>query len=41
VQRIPVRIVFDKDQPLLQQLLPGMSVETRIDTDDAAANGGQ
>src|SRR5262249_7583886 len=30
VQRIPVRIAFDKDQPLLARLLPGMSVITRI-----------
>jgi membrane fusion protein (multidrug efflux system) len=30
VQRIPVRIAFDKDQPLLAKLLPGMSVVTRI-----------
>ncbi len=36
VQRIPVRIVFDRDQPLLEQLLPGMSVETRIHTQDDA-----
>ena len=41
VQRIPVRIVFDKDQPLLEQLLPGMSVETRIHTDDTNANAGK
>jgi membrane fusion protein (multidrug efflux system) len=41
VQRIPVRIAFDEDQPLLQQLLPGMSVETRIHTDDTTSNGGQ
>ena len=42
VQRIPVRIVFDKDQPLLEKLLPGMSVETHIHTiDDAPANGGK
>jgi membrane fusion protein (multidrug efflux system) len=34
VQRIPVRIAFDKNQPLLDQLLPGMSVVTRIRTDD-------
>lgn len=34
VQRIPLRIVFDKDQPLLEHLLPGMSVVTRIDTGD-------
>jgi membrane fusion protein (multidrug efflux system) len=39
VQRIPVRIQFDKDQPLLEQLLPGMSVITRIHTDDAGADG--
>jgi membrane fusion protein, multidrug efflux system len=37
VQRIPVRIVFDKDQPLLDRLLPGMSVVTKIDT----GHGGQ
>jgi membrane fusion protein (multidrug efflux system) len=30
VQRIPVRIAFDKNQPLLARLLPGMSVITRI-----------
>jgi membrane fusion protein, multidrug efflux system len=30
VQRIPVRIAFDKHQELLAQLLPGMSVVTRI-----------
>jgi len=30
VQRIPVRIAFDKHQPMLAQLLPGMSVVTRI-----------
>ena len=30
VQRIPVRISFDKGQPLLARLLPGMSVITRI-----------
>jgi membrane fusion protein (multidrug efflux system) len=41
VQRIPVRIVFDKDQPLLEQLLPGMSVETHIHTVDDDANGGK
>jgi membrane fusion protein (multidrug efflux system) len=38
VQRIPVRIRFDPSQPLLERLLPGMSVETRIHT-DAGANG--
>jgi membrane fusion protein, multidrug efflux system len=39
VQRIPVRIIFDKNQPLLDRLLPGMSVVTAIDTRDARANG--
>jgi membrane fusion protein (multidrug efflux system) len=34
VQRIPVRIEFDHNQPLLDRLLPGMSVITRIRTDD-------
>jgi membrane fusion protein (multidrug efflux system) len=39
VQRIPVRILFDKGQPLLERLLPGMSVETRIHTGEAATDG--
>src|SRR5262245_21432633 len=39
VQRIPVRIRFDKDQPLIERLLPGMSVVTRIKTAEAGANG--
>jgi membrane fusion protein (multidrug efflux system) len=39
VQRVPVRITLDKDQPLLERLLPGMSVVTRIHTDVAAADG--
>jgi len=39
VQRIPVRIQFDDNQPLLTRLVPGMSVVTRIDT--KAANGGK
>ena len=34
VQRIPVRIALDKGQPILDRLLPGMSVVTRIDTSD-------
>jgi membrane fusion protein (multidrug efflux system) len=34
VQRIPARIVFDKNQPLLDRLRPGMSVVTNIDTGD-------
>ncbi|RQH10315.1 HlyD family secretion protein [Bradyrhizobium sp. RP6] len=37
VQRIPVRIQFDDNQPLLARLVPGMSVVTSIDTQ--AANG--
>jgi membrane fusion protein (multidrug efflux system) len=40
VQRIPVRIALDKGQPLIERLLPGMSVVTRIHTDAAAAHGG-
>ncbi|MES5484359.1 HlyD family secretion protein [Bradyrhizobium sp. INPA03-11B] len=41
VQRIPVRIQFDKGQPLLERLLPGMSVVTRINTGEAVANAGK
>nr|WP_165446141.1 HlyD family secretion protein [Bradyrhizobium uaiense] len=41
VQRIPVRIQLDKGQPLLERLLPGMSVVTRINTGEAVANGGK
>lgn len=37
VQRIPLRIEFDKDQPLLDSLRPGMSAVTRINTEGAAA----
>lgn len=33
VQRIPVRIVLDADQPLAGRLRVGMSVEARIDTE--------
>lgn len=32
VQRIPVRIAIDPNQPLVARLRPGMSVVTRIDT---------
>ncbi len=32
VQRIPVRIVFDADNPLAGRLVPGMSVTATIDT---------
>lgn len=41
VQRVPVRIEFDKGQPLLERLLPGMSVVTRIHTDEAGTDGGK
>ena len=41
VQRIPVRIQLDNNQPLLERLLPGMSVVTNINTGEAAANGGK
>jgi membrane fusion protein, multidrug efflux system len=34
-----VRIRLDKDQPLLERLLPGMSVVTNIRTDAAAVSG--
>jgi membrane fusion protein (multidrug efflux system) len=37
VQRIPVKIVVDKDDPLDGLLRPGMSVEPTIDTKPAAA----
>jgi len=33
-----VRIQLDKNQPLIDQLLPGMSVVTSIDTRSARAN---
>jgi membrane fusion protein, multidrug efflux system len=41
VQRVPVRIEFDKGQPLLDRLLPGMSVVTRIHTDEAGTDDGK
>lgn len=41
VQRIPVRIALDKDQPLLERLLPGMSVVTNIHADAAGTDGGK
>ena len=40
VQRVPVRIALDKGQPLLERLLPGMSVITEIHTGETA-NGGK
>jgi len=39
VQRVSVRIQLDKNQPLLERLLPGMSVVTNINT--GAADGGK
>ncbi|MHB0770785.1 HlyD family secretion protein [Bradyrhizobium sp. 5.13L] len=39
VQRIPLRIQLDDEQPLLARLVPGMSVVTSINT--AVANGGK
>jgi membrane fusion protein, multidrug efflux system len=41
VQRVPVRIEFEKGQPLLDRLLPGMSVVTRIHTNEAGMDGGK
>jgi membrane fusion protein (multidrug efflux system) len=41
VQRIPLRIMFDKNQPLLDRLLPGMSVIASINTRDARGIGGK
>jgi membrane fusion protein (multidrug efflux system) len=41
VQRVPVRIILDKNQPLLERLLPGMSVVTNIRTGDAGTDGGK
>jgi membrane fusion protein (multidrug efflux system) len=41
VQRVPVRIGLDKGQPLLERLLPGMSVVTQIHTDEAGPDGGK
>ena len=41
VQRVPVRIQLDKNQPLLERLLPGMSAVTRIHTDQAGTDGGK
>jgi membrane fusion protein, multidrug efflux system len=41
VQRVPVRIEFDTGQPLLERLLPGMSVVTRIHTGEAGTDGGK
>ena len=37
----PVRIALDKNQPLLERLLPGMSVVTKIHTGEAGTDGGK
>jgi membrane fusion protein (multidrug efflux system) len=39
VQRIPVRIGFIAKQPLLERLLPGMSVTTHIHVEEKAVGG--
>jgi membrane fusion protein, multidrug efflux system len=41
VQRIPVRIQLEKGQPLLERLLPGMSVVSAINTVGAGTDGGR
>ncbi|MEG1040583.1 MAG: HlyD family secretion protein [Pseudomonas sp.] len=41
VQRIPVKIVFDADQPLLQRLRVGMSVVATIDTRASLSSGNE
>ncbi|WP_411850391.1 HlyD family secretion protein [Stenotrophomonas sp. LGBM10] len=37
VQRLPIRIAIDPDQPLAKRLRPGMSVVVRVETADAGA----
>jgi membrane fusion protein, multidrug efflux system len=39
VQRIPVRVAFDDNQPLLEKLRPGMSVVTHIRIDGDRGDG--
>ncbi len=41
VQRVPVKIILDRDHPLLERLRPGMSVIARIDTRTAGDNPGE
>ncbi len=36
VQRVPVKILLDQDNPVVKQLRPGMSVLAKIDTRDSA-----
>ncbi|WP_339485795.1 HlyD family secretion protein [Pseudomonas sp. EL_65y_Pfl2_R95] len=40
VQRIPVKLMFDKDNPLQGLIRPGMSVEVVIDISDDQSHGG-
>jgi membrane fusion protein (multidrug efflux system) len=40
VQRIPLRIQFDDNQPLLERLRPGMSVVTHIHIDGKSSDAG-
>src|SRR5271165_4985891 len=40
VQRVPVKIVLDRDESLGSLVRPGMSVEATIDTDAPAGQGG-
>jgi multidrug resistance efflux pump len=37
VQRVPVRVVLDADDPDLRMLRPGLSTTTRVDTRAAGA----
>ncbi len=37
VQRLPVKIVFEPDQPGVDRLEPGMSAEVKVDTRSASA----
>jgi membrane fusion protein, multidrug efflux system len=39
VQRVPVRIVLDRDASNLGRLRPGLSVDVKVDTDDAPVAG--
>ncbi|WP_174298497.1 HlyD family secretion protein [Sphingomonas bacterium] len=39
VQRLPIRLSIDADQPLADRLRPGMSVITRVDTTGATGDG--
>ena len=39
VQRVPVRVVLDADDPDLRMLRPGLSTTARVDTRDSRADG--